>query len=153
MLQQQRKRGFSFYLLSSFFGAAMIAGSYAYFNWKFSEYRFINFSKVTYYTSDSTFEPKNEEYLVVVYSSNRTKKEKIRESIKNDNIEILAIDLAQRRYKSENNVTYLSAGINTLLGFVQTFNVYYAPSGFFIKREKNNKTLYKQNSMVQSLDI
>ena len=56
-------------LLASFFGAAMIAAAFAYFNYKFSEYKFINFSEWVFYEEKTIFT----NFLCV---SNRRKNEK-----------------------------------------------------------------------------
>ncbi len=36
-------------LLASFFGAVMVAAAFAYFNYKFSEYKFIDFKEWIFY--------------------------------------------------------------------------------------------------------
>ena len=56
-------------LLASFFGAAMIAAAFAYFNYKFSEYKFIDFSEWVFYEDQALFIPTRERYLVLFYSS------------------------------------------------------------------------------------
>jgi len=58
------------------------------------------------------------------------------------------VDLYQKRRESEKNVTYITSGINTLLKFIQRFNIYEVPCVFLIKREK--KTLYKQDSLINT---
>lgn len=138
------------YLFASFFGALMIASAFAYFNYKFAEYKFIDFKKMVFYKKADIFSPKNETYTVVVYSSNRDDLKKVLPKLKTDS-PILAIDLYQRnRSGEEGDIVYVSAGINTLLSFVQRFNIYEVPSLFRLK--KNGAYLYKQDSPIEILN-
>lgn len=143
----QRKRGiFSLtYMFASFFGAAMVAGAFAYFNYKFSKYNFVDFKQLVFYEKQDIFSPKKDEYLVIVFSSNMTSLDKIKTLHKD--IPILAVDMYQDRFIGDENVTFISAGMNTLLKFVQLFNIYEIPSAFFIKQDKN--MIYKQDSAIQ----
>jgi len=127
----------------------MIAGAFAYFNYKFSEYKFIDFEKWIFYKKKDIFTPKNEKYIVLVYSSNQTDPKTLLKKIKSD-LPILAVDLYQKRKKEEKNVIYITSGMNTLLKFIQRFNIYEVPSVFIIKRSK--KTLYKQDSGINTLE-
>jgi len=53
-----RRSLFSFsYVFASFFGAAMIAAAFAYFNYKYSQYKFINFKEMILYTKSQLFVP------------------------------------------------------------------------------------------------
>jgi len=45
------------YLFASFFGALMIAGAFAYFNYRFSQYKFIDFGRWIYYQKSDIFIP------------------------------------------------------------------------------------------------
>ncbi len=137
------------YLFASFFGALMIAGAFAYFNYKFSEYKFIDFKKWIFYKKKDIFTPKYDEYAVLVYSSNQIEPKEILKKIK-PKYHILAVDLYQRRRESDQNVTFITSGINTLLKFVQRFNIYEVPCIFLIKKEK--ESLYKQNSRINTLE-
>lgn len=136
-------------ILASFFGTAMIAGAFAYFNYKFSEYKFIDFSEWVFYEDKALFMPDADRYLVVVYSSNI---EGTMERLATAKTEypVIAVDYYQRTFPSSGDVTFLRAGTNTLLGFIQRFNIYKVPSIFIIKRSK--ETLYKQDSMIRELD-
>jgi len=136
-------------LLASFFGAAMVAGAFAYFNYKFSEYKFINFKDFAYYEKNDIFKPTKEEYIVVFYSS-REKETMDELANLNLNLPILAIDYYNKVRPNSKTTTFLRSGTNTSLKFIQRFNIYSAPSIFFIKRVKD--TLYKQDSMIRKLD-
>ena len=136
-------------LLASFFGAAMIAGAFAYFNYKFSEYKFINFKNWSFYEKSDLFTPTKDRYIVVFYSSrNRGSMEKIAKL--NLNNPILAIDYYNQVRPNTKLTTFIHSGTNTSLKFIQRFNIYEVPSIFFIKRIKD--TLYKQDSMIRKLD-
>jgi len=136
-------------LLASFFGAAMIAVSFAYFNYKFSEYKFINFKEWTFYEKSDIFTPTEEKYIVVFYSSRE--KETMDLLAKVDlNYPILAVDYYNKVRKNSKNTTFLRSGTKTSLSFIQRFNIYQSPSIFFIKKQKDS--LYKQDSMIRKLD-
>ncbi|WP_457750347.1 hypothetical protein [Sulfurimonas sp.] len=136
-------------LLASFFGAAMIAGAFAYFNYKFSEYKFIDFKNFVYYEKNDIFKASEKEYIVVFYSS---KEKGTRDKLANLhlNLPILAIDYYNSIRPNSKTTTFLRSGTNTSLKFIQRFNIYNAPSIFFIKRVKDS--LYKQDSMIRKLD-
>jgi hypothetical protein len=136
-------------LLASFFGAAMIAGAFAYFNYKFSEYKFINFKEWAFYEKSDIFTPKEDVYIVVFYSS-KTKGSMKKLAKLNLNNPILAIDYYNNISTNSKTTTFLRAGTNTSLKFIQRFNIYEVPSIFFIKRIK--ESLYKQDSMIRKLD-
>ncbi len=137
------------YLFASFFGALMIASAYAYFNYKFAEFKFIDFDKWIFYEKRDIFKPSQESYVVIIFSSHKDNLDKIIKKVKNK-MKILAIDIYQKRFKNSKRVIYLTSGINTLIAFIQRFNIYHIPSLFIIKRVKNSK--YKQNSPIETVD-
>ncbi len=146
---QKRKLSSFTYILASFFGAAMIALAFAYYNYTFSKYKFFDFKKEIFYEKRDIFNPKEKFYTVVVYSSNMQDIKEITKKIKTKNI-ILAIDLYQKRFNQEDSIIPITAGMNTLLKFVQKFNIYSVPSFFDIKRLKNGH--YKQDSSIKTLE-
>ncbi len=127
----------------------MIAGAFAYFNYKFSEYKFIDFSQWIFYEKNDIFKPTEKKYIVVFYSSKEQgtmdKLAKVRL-----NIPVLAIDYYNQVRENTKNTTFLRSGTKTSLDFIQRFNIYESPSIFFIKRSKDS--LYKQDSMIRKLD-
>ncbi len=137
------------YLFASFFGTAMVAGAFAYYNYTFSKYKFFDFSEITFYQQSELFTPENEKYTVLVYSSKMQKSEDILKQIKKDNT-ILAIDLYQKRFKEENSTIHITSGLNTLLKFIQKFNIYEVPSVFEIVKVKELR--YKQNTMIEVIE-
>ena len=137
------------YLFASFFGALMIASAYAYFNYKFAEFKFIDFDKWIFYEKKDIFKPKDEKYIVILFSSHKDNLNQIVKKIKN-RYKILAIDIYQKRFKNSKKVIYLTAGINRLIAFIQRFNIYSIPSLFIIKRVKKGK--YKQDSMIRAIN-
>ncbi len=148
-LQKERQPLSLTYALASFFGALMIAGAFAYYNYKFSQYKFFNFDEFTFYTKDNIFTPTQNRYTILVYSSNMHSAKKIVSKLKKSNT-ILAIDLYQKRFKEEDSIIYLTSGMNTLLKLIQRYNIYEIPCAFEIKRDKKN--IYKQNSIVEILN-
>jgi len=127
----------------------MIAGAFAYYNYKFSEYKFFDFKQHTFYTTKDIFVPDDEAYTVLVYSSNMQDVKKLSKKLKKNN-PILAVDLYQKRFKEEDSMISISTGMNTLLKFIQRFNIYDVPCAFEIKQVKNE--LYKQDTMIEKLD-
>jgi hypothetical protein len=137
------------YLFASFFGAAMVASAFAYYNYEFSKYKFFDFQETIFYQKSELFTPKDEKYTILVYSSNMQKVEDIAKNIKDDN-KILAIDLYQKRFKEEDSIIYITSGMNTLLKFIQKFNIYEVPCVFEIVKQKKLK--YKQNTRIEIIE-
>jgi len=150
---QKRKRGKSLLslstLLASFFGTALIAIAFAYFNYKFSEYQFIDFKKWTFYEKSDVFIPKEDKYIVIFYSSRDKNTQELLAKV-NLNIPIIAIDYYNTVIENSKTTTFLRSGTKNSLSFIQRFNIYESPSIFFIKKSKD--TLYKQDSMIRKLD-
>jgi hypothetical protein len=136
-------------LLASFFGAAMIAGAFAYFNYKFSEYKFIDFKEWIFYEKSDIFSPTHEKYVVIFYSS---KEKDTMDLLSKTNLKlpILAIDYYNEVQENSAGTTFLRSGTKNSLSFIQRFNIYESPSIFFIKKSK--ESLYKQDSMIRKLD-
>ncbi|MGB3962045.1 MAG: hypothetical protein WBK95_07390 [Sulfurimonas sp.] len=136
-------------LLASFFGAVMIAAAFAYFNYKFSEYKFIDFKEWIFYEKSDIFIPKDEKYIVVFYSSKESGTMQQLADIELP-FPLLAIDYYNEVRENSQNTTFLRSGTKNSLNFIQRFNIYESPSIFFIKKSK--ETLYKQDSMIHKLD-
>jgi len=152
-MEKKKKRGKSLFslstLLASFFGSALIAGAFAYFNFKFAEYKFINFKQWVFYEKSDIFIPKEEKYIVVFYSSkDKNTMDKLAKT--NLNLPILAIDYYNEVRKNTKYTTFLRSGTKNSLNFIQRFNIYESPSIFFIKKSKDS--IYKQDSMIRKLD-
>jgi hypothetical protein len=144
----KKRRAFSLnYLFASFFGAAMIAAAFAYFNFRFSEYKFIDFSQWIFYEKKDIFKPIYDKYTVLLYSSNQSN---LKEALKKFNTKnhLLIVDIYQQRLPKTKNITYITSGTNTLLKLIQRFNIYEVPSVFEIQKHKNSK--YKQNSSIMT---
>jgi hypothetical protein len=152
-LLSHKRRGLSSFLVSSFFGALMVAGTFAYFNYKFSEYQFLNFSEWNFYTKNDIFSPKEDRYLVIIYSSRDQLSIKEIQKIETKT-PIILIDFYQDINKNafvinSKNFNFIKTGTNTFLKVAQRFNIYETPTLFFIKKIREN--LYKQDSTVQKL--
>jgi hypothetical protein len=145
-----RRKIFSLnYLFASFFGALMIASAFAYFNYRFSQYKFIDFNNWIYYEKSDIFIPQYDNYTVVIYSSNIQNSSEILKKIGKQE-HILAIDMYQKRKKNIQNITNITSGMNNLLKLVQRFHIIGVPSVFMIKKVKKEK--YKQDSMVKIVE-
>jgi len=120
----------------------MVAIFFFYYNYKFSEYKFINFEKIILYTKTDIFIPKEDKYTLILFSSKRDDLSKLIKKIKSP-YPILAIDIFQTR-KEYKNAIYTTAGINTIIKIIQYLNIYEIPVALNIKRY--NKLLYKQDS-------
>ena len=136
-------------VFASFFGAAMIGIAFAYFNYKFSEYKFINFKEWVLYEKSALFSPKEPYYTLLIYNS-KVKMPQDFLDLKNQKYPLLALDFAQNKFPNENNLTFLTAPTNTLLKVIQRFNIYKVPSLLIIKQSK--ESLYKQDSMITIID-
>ncbi len=149
MSQSRAKSSFSVTVLfASFFGTAMIAIAFAYFNIKFSEYKFIDFSKWILYEKSDLFKPKHLTYTVLFYNSKMSVPTKLLDNQQKH--PILAIDFAQKKFISDQNITYVTAPTNVLLQIIQRFDIYKTPSVFIIKQSK--ESLYKQDSKIKVLN-
>ena len=136
-------------VFASFFGAALIAGAYAYFNYKFSKYKFIDFKQFIFYEASDIFKPSKERYIVIFFSSKEPDAAKKIASL-HFKTPILAIDYYNNKIQSKGNLFFLRSGTNTTLKFIHRFNIYDVPVIFVIKRV--HTTLYKQDSMLRKLD-
>lgn len=145
----RERKGFRSYLFSSFFGAAMIAAVYAYFNYKFSQYHFIDFDKTLFYTANDLFVPHEERYTLLVYSSKKDKVEELLARVP-EHERLLALDLSGGRFPSEGEIIYITSTINTLLPLINRFKIMEVPVVFDIERvDKNN---FKQSSKIESFN-
>lgn len=130
----------------------MIAGAFAYYNYKFSEFKFIDFSEFIVYTKSDIFTPVSDDYLFIIYNSKDKTSLKKLKKIKS-NSPIILLDYYQSLNTvsiGDSNVTEIKAGTDTFIKIVQRFNVYELPTLFFIKEFKNDT--YKQDSDIYELD-
>jgi hypothetical protein len=146
---QKRKVSSLTYIFASFFGAAMIAAAFAYYNYTFSKYKFFDFNKNIFYEKQNLFKPKEKFYTVLIYSSNMQNYHDVANKIETKN-PIIAIDLYQKRFNKEDSIIPISSGMNTMLKFIQKFNIYRVPCFFDIKRVREG--LYKQNSSIKIVE-
>ncbi|NLC27634.1 MAG: hypothetical protein GX780_02550 [Campylobacteraceae bacterium] len=126
----------------------MVASAFAYYNYRFAQYKFIDFDNWIFYEEATIFEPESSCYTLVVFSSNQRELYDLVLNLTKD-CPIVGIDLYQHRKKFEDNTIQISAGMNTLLPFLQRFEIYEIPVAFRI--EQQNGTLYKQDSPIEVL--
>lgn len=139
-------------VLGSFFGALMVAVAFAYYNYTFAQYKFIDFSEFILYEQSDLFTPKHEIYNLIFYNSKNDLLATIKAAKGFDTTHpILAIDFGQNKFANDANITYVTAPTNTLLAVIQRFNIYKVPVSFLIKRD-SKESLYKQHSMIQQIE-
>jgi len=126
----------------------MIAAFFFYFKYKFSEYRFIDFNKIILYTKTDIFEPKKNEYYLLLFSSRMSDLKTLIKKIPKDH-PILAVDIYQKRLNFP-NVIYTTAGINTIIKLIQYLNIYEVP--VVVKIKRYHKNLFKQDSPIEKVD-
>jgi hypothetical protein len=137
-----------FYIFSSFIGALLVASFFAYQNYRFSQFKFINFKDTILYTQNDIFIPKKDNYYMVIFSSKMSNIDNLLSKIPK-NYPIIAIDFYQQKFKNRKNIIFLRAGTNTIIKIIQKFNIYEIPIYFAIKRY--NKNLFKQDSRLRKL--
>ncbi|NPA10687.1 MAG: hypothetical protein GXO62_00405 [Epsilonproteobacteria bacterium] len=123
----------------------MVAAFFFYYNYKFQTYKFLDFSKLTLYTKNDIFEPKEKEYYLLIFSSKMSDLDNLLKRIKHDK-PIIALDIFQKRTNS-NKIIYTTAGINTIIKIIQYLNIYEVP--VVLKIKKFHKKLYKQDSPLE----
>jgi hypothetical protein len=123
----------------------MVAAFFFYYNYKFSEYKFVDFNKIILYTKTDIFEPKKDEYYLLLFSSRMSDIHKLIKKIPKD-APILAVDIYQKRVKIP-GVIYTTAGINTIIKLIQYLNIYEVP--VVVKIKRYHKKLYKQDSPLE----
>jgi len=123
----------------------MVAAFFFYYNYKFKEYKFLDFDKIILYEKHKIFEPKAKEYTLIIFSSRMNNLDNLLKKI-NTKYPVLAIDIYQQR-KDFKNVIYTSAGINTIIKIIQILNIYEVPVVLNIKQY--HKKLYKQDSPLE----
>lgn len=140
------------YIFGSFFGAAMIAAAFAYNNYRFSKFKFIDFSQYYLYEKADIFTPDKMSYRLLFYSSNQSQLKDIllKGGIKPDkNQPVLAIDIAQKRTDASSELIPLSSDINTILKILSTFNITDLPASLVIERDR--ASIYKQSSKIDKI--
>ncbi|WP_230057178.1 hypothetical protein [Campylobacter suis] len=123
----------------------MIAVVFAYNNYRFSRYKFVDFSNIILYKKSDIFEPSAEKYLLVVYSSNQNSQDQIFSNISTD-LPIVAVDIMQKRAESNASVSFVSSDINTILKLMNTLNITQLPSS--VELVQNSDKIYKQDSAI-----
>jgi len=126
----------------------MVAAFFFYYNYKFKEYKFLDFNKIILYEKHKIFEPKEEEYTLIIFSSKLNSLDELLKKIKTK-YPVIAIDIYQQR-KDYKNVIYTTAGINTIIQIIQFLNIYKVPVVLNIKRY--HKKLYKQDSPLEVIE-
>ena len=120
-----------------------MASAFFYYNYKFSQFKFLDFKHTILYEKNNIFNPKQDNYYMLIFSSKMDNVDKLLSQIPK-NYPIIAIDMYQRSFNNKKGVIFVRAGTNTIIDIIQKFNIYKIPVYFAIKRY--NKTLFKQDS-------
>ena len=145
---QYRGKSSLFYIFSSFIGALLVAGVFAYDNYRFAKFKFIDFSQTILYTENDIFTPKKNYYYMLVFSSKMSNIDTLLKKLPK-NYPIIAVDFYQKVYNNKKNVIFVRAGTNTMISIIRKFNIKNLPVYFEIKRY--NKNLFKQESIKKEL--
>ena len=132
-----------FYIFSSFAGALLVATAFFYYNYKFSQFKFINFSNTILYEKNDIFTPKKDEYYMLIFSSKMGNIDNLLSKIPK-NYPIIVIDMYQKVYNNKKGIIFVRAGTNTIIDIIQKFNIYKIP--LYVKIKRYNKQLFKQDS-------
>ena len=136
------------YVFASFIGAAMVAATFAYDNYRFSQYKFVNFSELVFYEQAQIFAPQDDEFLLVVFSSNQSDWKEILKT-SNKDLKIVAVDLLQKRAPSDGNINFVASDINTILKLMHVLNITSLPASVELKAQKGG--IYKQDSKINKI--
>jgi len=138
-----RQQKVSKLIFASFFAAAMVAIAFAFSNYRFSKFKFLDFSRIVLYEKLDIFTPKEPEYILLLYSSKKDNAQDLIKKIKT-NIPILAIDFAQDVRLSQKKLIVVTGGFNELLKIINKMQISKVPCAVKIKKQK--KLIYKQDS-------
>ena len=125
----------------------MVAAFFFYYKYKFSEYKFVDFNKITLYTKNDIFTPKKNEYYLLIFSSRMSNLKNLIKKIPK-NYPILAVDIYQKRINYP-GIIYTTAGINSIIKLIQYLNIYEVP--VVVKIKRYHKNLFKQDSPLEVL--
>lgn len=124
----------------------MVAAAFFYYNYRFSQFKFIDFSNEILYEKNDIFEPKVDEYTLLIFSSKISNINTLLSKI-DQKYPIIAIDVFQKRFENRKNVIFVTTGINRIIKIIQKLNVNEVPVVVGIKRY--NKNLFKQDTILE----
>lgn len=129
-------------------GVLIAAFAYYYYESSYARFVKVDFNDWTLYTQTSLFEPTEERYLLVFYSSNIDEQARFVQHLPHFShdkaTKILAIDLAQNKdMASSAQIVYATAGINTLLRYIHHFKIHQLPTIVAVQRKKNGQAFYQ----------
>lgn len=139
-----------------FFATLFMAAAFFYFQYTYTKFKVVDFSKCVFYGKEFIFTPTDEQYIVLLYNSKvssfKDLAKQVRGEFGSEGAVILAIDYYQNTALSgENGVIALSAGMDTLLKFSAIFKIENVPSAFKIKKKSISK--YAQDSKIRALHL
>ncbi|MGX2983256.1 hypothetical protein [Helicobacter sp. 23-1045] len=138
-----------------FVATLFAAAAFFYFQYTFTKFKVVDFSKLVFYEKQGIFHPSDDEYIVLLYNSKVDKFTNLAPKTQNlgENLAILAIDYHQNTSQnSADGITPISSGMNTLLKFSRIFGIDEVPVAFRIKKSsENSASKYAQDSKIQRI--
>ncbi len=135
-----------FYIFSSFGGALLIAATFAYDNYRFSKYKFIDFSKTILYEKTNLFVPQKNYYYFLIFSSKMDNVSNLINKLPKK-YPIITLDIYGKVYSNKKGIIFVRAGTNTIIKIIRKFNIKKVPCYFGLK--KYDKKLYKQDTNIK----
>lgn len=128
---------FRLFSLTPFFIILFVAAYFFYFQWSFTKFRYIDFSRSIFYGNGYIFSPEKDSYLVIIYNSKVDNFLSLSSIIENDDkLDIIAIDFHQNIEQDIiDNIIPVSAKSDTLLRIIHTFDINRLPVFFMITRK------------------
>ncbi|MDE7195821.1 MAG: hypothetical protein K2N69_02235 [Helicobacter sp.] len=134
-------------------GVLIAAFAYYYYENSYARFVKVDFNDWALYTQTSLFEPTEERYLLVFYSSNIAEQAQFVQHVPrfshDKEAKILAIDLAQNKEALSADIVYATAGINTLLHYIHHFKIRQLPTIVAVQRKKNGQAFYQSAPLVE----
>ncbi|MDE7172766.1 MAG: hypothetical protein K2N70_00280 [Helicobacter sp.] len=134
-------------------GVLIAAFAYYYYENSYARFVKVDFNDWALYTQTSLFEPTEDRYLLVFYSSNIDEQARFVRHLPrfshDKEAKILAIDLAQNKDLPSSDIVYATAGINTLLRYIHHFKVRQLPTIVAVQRKKNGQAFYQSAPLTE----
>lgn len=136
-------------IFSIFFAVFFSACAYFYFQYSYTKFTKVRFDEWVLYQGEEIFAPLSDSYTLYFYSSHiKEQKEFIKSMTIPAQKPVLAIDVYQYHGEStQDHLLFVSAGIDTILKYVNRFKITELPALVDIERE--GIYLYYQSSRVQ----
>jgi hypothetical protein len=125
----------------------MVASVYAYYSHMYARFSSVDFEQWVLYTGEGEiFRPDQAHYVLLFYSSLQEPIDSTLQRLDNpENLPVIALDLSQSRTFTHDGIIYTTAGINTLLGYLNRFGIERVPTAIVLEHQEGAR--YKQGSL------